>query len=130
MIKKGVPMITKQYQRRPDSWWQGKLVVTLKTLTNKNMVIAPGTVCQDYRKYSGLHLRGERCSHCGVGVNVTRVGFDQLVLFDRVVEDEESKAVQRAKQEKRSVVKWKGRYLVLPPDVASYSPYEAIYCSA
>lgn len=70
-------MVTqKEYFRKPESFWMGKKVKTLRDMRNGWVEIPKGTILKITRKYQGFSLEGvEVCPHCKIGnrLSISRV---------------------------------------------------------
>ncbi len=122
-------MIGKKWQKKTESWWRDQRVLTMESLTNRFHVIPAGTVCTVTRKYGGLSLRSEPCEQCGLMVNISKVSYHKLALIDEIVVLSKNTAKILAEAEGTSdnpmaLLKWNGKYLVVPWSVASKSPLE------
>jgi len=125
-------MIEPKYRRKNNAWWRGRKVITKEQIANEVGVIGAGVVCTVTYKYGGLTIRTDICQRCHVALKVSRVSYTKLYRLSDRVELQKEKAIERAKKERTlddamGVVKWNGRYLVLPQTIADASPYLPVF---
>lgn len=70
----------RKYRRKPESWWIGREVVTVRAIANDWAALPPGSVCRVTRKWGGLNIKSTPCSRCGLSIMVSRVRYEALQL--------------------------------------------------
>ena len=74
--------ILKKDMRKPELWWLGREVRNLKAIGNASATLPPCTKFTVTRKYSGLSIQSESCPECGVRVNIRKVWYRDLEIWE------------------------------------------------
>lgn len=66
-------MTRQDYEKMTEAELVGRFVATTVDMQNGRNTIAKGTIAKITRKFGGLDLNVAPCTHCGVGVRISRV---------------------------------------------------------
>lgn len=66
------PITWTEYKKKPERFWKGRKVKTLRELSNGYWSIPEGFILTITHKYCGFDLKAtDTCPHCGVGKKLT-----------------------------------------------------------